>query len=567
MDTIQSPDGTPTKTYPAAGRSVLGLLFLLPALFCCLAQLLLPTLSTFLMSFQKVDVLGSKKEFVGLENYAGLFDYEMFWQATGFTLLTLLVRLLVVAIVPLLLAWAVAQFGARLRLGLRVLFMLPFALFAPVAIAVTWLMFLNPNNGFLPFEKSWAASPASARSTLLFIDALYLAGLAVSLGQMIYLPLWRRAAGTAQPTFREVSKPMLAVWAVGILGVIILSLSTFVLSFTLTRGGPVGSTNTLGLMMYQLGFVRFQMGPGASIASLILLVTLLLGIAAGLLVILTRLRLDLVDTKPASEEGSQPVSSKGNLVLPLLLVVFVLGVCLLGALPFGWLVPQAVGGNGSERLPQELSAGRLFVNSLTPPLISATLQIVIAYLAALGIGALRPLGKRSEWLLLLFSPWLFISTLPLSLVNFLRAREAHTLDSLAGSVSPLLLSVPALFVLTIFFAGRVSRRGTAAGGSTDAPDLFKQVILPSLPLTAVLWLVLAFVNGQDVLWSLLISSSPENYNVNLILLQLVGMFGADQKVLATAITSFILPVRLLFFVCLALFQVFYLDRLTLYSEE
>jgi hypothetical protein len=336
----------------------------------------------------------------------------------------------------------------------------------------------------------------------------------------------------------------------------------------LTNGGPLGSTSTLGILLYHFAFRNFQIGPGAVIASLILLVTLVLGIVAGFLVILSRLRLDLVDQGPVLEKTDQPIAPKRSRALPgivlALLGLLTLGACLFSALPFGWLILQAFGKDGLARLLEEISAGRLFINTFMPPLVTATLQVLIAYLAALGIGALRPLGKRSEWLLLLFSPWLFTSVLPLSLSSFMVAQRADLLDTFGGALSPIQLSIPALFILTIFFAGRASR---LQPGSQDAANFFKHFILPSLPLAAVLWLVLSFFNGQDVLWPLLVSASPERYNLNLMLLRLVGMYSGGDSMLVAAVTFFVLPACIFFFLCLALFQVFYLDRLTLYSEN
>jgi ABC-type sugar transport system permease subunit len=571
MEISQPHDDVSTKK-TSNGRMVLGLLLLLPALFCCSSQLLLPTVNTFLMSFQETSFFGSETEYVGLENYASLLGNETVWRAAGFTLITLLVRLFVVALVPLLLAWAASQFGRPLRLGLRILLTLPIVFFAPVAIAVAWLMFLSPARDLFPFAGSWLASPASARSTLLFIDALYLFGLASGLGLMVYLPLWRRSAATPQPTFREAWKAMLATWSIGMLGVIVLTLSTFTLNFVMTNGGPAGSTSTLGLLIYQFGFRNFDMGQAASIASLILLITLLLGTLAGSVVILTRLRLDLLGTEPALGTTVQPIIPQRSRALPgvifAFLALFTLGICLFGALPFGWLIPQASGSDGLGTLLEGISAGQVLSNTLVPPLVTATLQVLIAYLAALSIGALRPFGKRSEWLLLLFSPWLFITVPPLSLVNYVADQKAGVLDSFLGSFSPILFSVPALFILTIFFAGRAAqlRRETPEGEAPNAPDFFSYFIRPSLPLAAVLWLMLFFFNGQDIFWPLLVNISPERYNLNITLLQLVGTFRGAYGELAAAITFFVLPLCIFFFICLIPFHM-YLDRLALYTEK
>lgn len=575
METNQPRADVSITRTPSMGRLGAGLLFVLPALFCCISQLLLPTLNTFLMSFQKISFLGSEQEFVGLDNYASLFGEENFWRAAGFTLTTLLVRLFVVALVPPVLAWAVAQLGRTLRLGLRTVLTLPVILFGPVAIAVTWLMFLNPIGSPLPFEGSWLASAASARSTLLFIDALYLAGLATGLGLMIFLPLWRRPAETPAPTFREAWRPMLATWGVGILGVIVWTLSTFTLNFVLTNGGPAGATSTLGILFYQLAFRNFSMGPAASIASLILLVTLVLGLLSGLVVLISRLRLDIVNRESALEKAAPEHSERsersrgGAGVVFAVLALLTLGTCLFSVLPFGWMLSQAAGSDGVGTLLERMSAGQVLINTLVPPLVTATLQVLIAYLAALGIGALRPFGKRSPWILLLFSPWLFINLLPLSLVHFMAKQEAGRLDSLLGSVSPILFSVPALFILTLFFTGRASSlpSKTTEGTSEAAPNLWRHFILPSLPLAAVLWLMVFFFQVQDVFWPLLVSVSPERYTLNVALLRLVGVFGGADGTLAAAIAFLVLPIAIFFFLCLVPFQIFYLDRLALYTED
>lgn len=571
METTESTNDVSINQPRPNGHIALGVLLLLPALLCCISQLLVPTVNTFQMSFQKIRLLGSENMFVGMENYSYLFGDDGFRQAAGFTVTTIMVRLFIVALVPLLLAWAVSHVGRPLRLGMRVLLTLPLVLFLPAAIAVTWLLFLNPANGWFAGNGSWFASPERARTTLLFIDALYFFGLACGVGLIVFLPLWRRPADTPRPATENVWKTMLTLWMVGLLAVIAMTLSTLGLSYVMTNGGPAGSTSNLGMLIYQFGFRNFNMGPAAAVASLLLLITMLLGTIAGILLIVTRLRLDVVETRKPSDSNTQANTSPRNRSLAGLLLIalglLTVGTCLLSALPFGSLLPQAFGENGIGRLLEEVSPGRILINSLVPPLIAATLQVLVAYLAALGIGALRPLGKHSEWLLLLFSPWFFISVLPLSLASYMSRQEAGSLDTLMGSVSPILFSVPALFILTLFFAGRTSARNTIGSDAVAAPDFTQKFILPSLPLAGVIWLALLFVHGADFFWPLLVNISPERYNLNLTLLQIVGRFGGADALLATLVTLFVLPATVFFFVCLVPFQTFYLDRLTVYAEN
>ena len=158
-------------------RIILGLVLLAPSALCCLCGLVGPTIQTFITSLQEVNPLAQGAEFIGLENYSRMFQQPAFSEALGFTLSMLATRLLVVAIVPLLLAVVVNQFGRRVRIPVRLLFTVPLVLFAPVMIALAWrLIGLDPRVNLLP-EKA-LADPELARQTLLSLDGLYTFGLA-----------------------------------------------------------------------------------------------------------------------------------------------------------------------------------------------------------------------------------------------------------------------------------------------------------------------------------------------------------------------------------------------------
>ena len=562
---------TPVAKTGSIARIALGLLFLVPSLCCCVSQLLVPTLGTFWMSLQRIRPFRLEGEFIGLENYTRLFADRAFQSAIGFTLSVLVVQLLVVAVIPLGLAWAGSKLGRPLRLGLRILLTLPVALFVPETIAIIWRAISSPSAGVLPPGASLPLGVGNAPTTLLFIDALYLVGLAGGLGLIVYLPIWRRPADAPILTRKEIVKPALATWGVSLLGIMALTLSTFSLSFLLT-GGLFG-TNTLGTLLYHFAFLSAQFGPATSIATIILLAILTLGLLAGLLVLLARLRLDIVnDPPPAKEEKkddeekeSAPKQSKTlpAIIIPAALLLLALGGCLFSALPFGWLIPHAFGPRGIGPLMDQILSTPVLGNTFIPPLITATIQVLIAYLAALSLGALQPLGKRSEWLLLLFSPWLFVTMLPLSLSWFVAIQKVGLLNTSLALISPISLSVPVLFILTIFFKGRASTENDAPAKT----GFFKHFVLPSLPLVAVLWLFLLFLAWQDLFWPLIVANRLGTHPLSVMLLQLRGATGATSDTLAAAITFLVLPVCFFIFAALTSFQIFYLDRLKLYSEE
>jgi hypothetical protein len=183
----------------------------------------------------------------------------------------------------------------------------------------------------------------------------------------------------------------------------------------------------------------------------------------------------------------------------------------------------------------------------------------LAYLAALGIGALRPFGKRSELLLLPFSPWLFVTVAPLSLAAF---QVIIAQNDYLRLMPPISMSVPMLFVLTLFFKGQAAKWRAAGSGSGA---FFTQLILPSLPLVLLLLAVGLLVGMKDPLWPLLVGTGPgmKMMTAGTALIRLSTISRANAPVVAAGITVFEAPVFLCFFVIFGALQCFYLDRLAL----
>ena len=131
--------GTPVVNNSASdtGRRLLGFFLAGPATLIWILTLVLPTLQTILTSRRNTSPLGGDRGSVGWENYSRLVDDPAFGRALGFTLALTLERVLIVALVPLVLALAVNEFGRRLRIPVRMLFTVPLALFAPVSGALT----------------------------------------------------------------------------------------------------------------------------------------------------------------------------------------------------------------------------------------------------------------------------------------------------------------------------------------------------------------------------------------------------------------------------------------------
>jgi ABC-type sugar transport system permease subunit len=540
-------------------RLIGGLILLAPAALIGLGGLAGPTLATVILSLQKTSLSSAAAQFVGAQNYSLLLNDKTFGAALTYTLGLVIVRLLVVAIVPVLMALAVNRFGRAVRWPMRLLFTVPLAMFAPAAIGVVWLESLSSGLGFFK-DIGWLTSPDRARLALTFIDGLYVYGLACAAGTVIYLAALRRPEGSAAPSKR----PLVAAWITSLLAVVALTLQSFALSYVLTGGGPANSTTTLALYQYSVVFRFLRFGTGAAVATLMLAVLAVLGLGAGLIVVLAGLKLELGPWRDHQEHSQPRHQGNGAIVL--------LGVALLVSVAVGvagtWpplanILVSFQNDQAYTKAFQTLPLATAFTNTLVPPLLIVLLQLPVAYLAALGIGAVRPLGRWSEVLLLPISPWLFVTAVPLSIVAFQNVQKMHGLNTLVGLIPPLPLSVPMVFALTLFFKGQVTHwQNARLKGQSAAAATWSQLIWPSLPLVCLLAAVALLVGLQDLYWPLLISSTPSGMPFSVALIRQLHLT-TDWPLVAASITTFELPLFLWFFVALGLLQCLYLDRLIL----
>jgi hypothetical protein len=164
--------------------------------------------------------------------------------------------------------------------------------------------------------------------------------------------------------------------------------------------------------------------------------------------------------------------------------------------------------------------------------------------------------------LLPFSPWLFVTIGPLSLAAFMSLRQAGQFSTTFALLTPIWVSVPMLFVLTLFFKG-AARRWQAARteGVSAMGAFFGKVIGPSIPLALLLGGLGLLVSSQELLWSAI--ASTRQITVNVGIAKVLGQLGTTPAALAAGIRLAVLPTFALGFVVLAVLELLYVDRLAL----
>lgn len=463
---------------PAPVRTLVGLLLMLPAGLALLIGYVWPSVRTGWNSLRSGTMLGDG-EFVGLENYSTVLGEGGPGAAFGFALSLAGAPLLVLLVVAPLLAWAAHHAGRPVRLVVRLALTVPMVCFAPAALAIGWRLDR--------FDSE--AAPGTVRAAVW----LSLFGLLCGLGVMLYLAALRRRPDGSPA-------PWAAVGAVaGLLAVTVVAvaLQAFTYPLAVTGGGPGRETATPLLDTYTVGLSNIRLGAGSAQAMLVLIPVMALGVGAALLLILTRFRIEIdpsTTTTPRAADERPPREPVRVVALvgALLGLVAVLAVTVYGLWP--WLSRLgALGEIGAA------DAASMVAWTWLPPVVSTVIGVGLAAAAGFGIGALRPLGRRSELLLLPFAPWLFIGVGPLVLVKFQSAAfgPIERLDNALGMIPPVWLTVPALFLFTVLFRG-LAQQPAAAGAVAGG---YGRMWVRALPMVALAGGATWLVQSQSLLWS------------------------------------------------------------------
>jgi multiple sugar transport system permease protein len=264
--------------------------FLMPSLILCVAIVAFPTLFLLYVSFQRWVLFEPEVAFTGFGNFGSMISSTEFLESIRVTAIFVVSSTLVTLILGLALALILSE---RLRgRGLfRVVFTLP-AIIPPVVAGFAWKFLLNSEVGvvggyILPlvgFEKSIYGDPVLALGSVIMADVwcrmplmflILMAGL-----QAIPEELHEAAeidGANYWQLLKDVTLPLLK--PVIIIALIIRFIDAFNLFetiFVMTSGGPGTATQTLPLLGWKTGFQYFNLGEAASLAVIMLLITVLI---------------------------------------------------------------------------------------------------------------------------------------------------------------------------------------------------------------------------------------------------------------------------------------------------
>ncbi len=278
---------------PAEGTNA-AWLFLAPALVLIGVFFFLPVAAALLLSLTDFDIYAvassENTRFVGLDNYVQLLKTPLFWSSLRNTFYFALVGGPLTIAVSLGAALLLNAKLVRWRSVFRTIYFTPFVT-TLVAVAIVWRYLYHTRYGLLNYALGalgiepidWLGDPHWAMPAIILMAVwknfgynmlIFIAGLQ-SIPDELYDAANVDGAGPVRQ-FMNITLPMLGptLLFVGVI-TMIGYFQLFAEPYVMTQGGPLRSTTSVVLYMYEEGFRWWRMGYAAAIAFVLFVVILI----------------------------------------------------------------------------------------------------------------------------------------------------------------------------------------------------------------------------------------------------------------------------------------------------
>jgi len=259
--------------------------FVFPAIFFFLLFTAYPIVKSFILSFQKTE--GGTNSFAGLENYIRLFQDSLFYQSLTNTLIILVIQVPIMIFLALVLANLMNSALLKMKGFFRVSFFSP-AVTSLVSASVIFLLLLNPDYGIINFLLSylgidpvgWLNNSFWAKVSIVMVMVwrwtgynmiILLAGLQNISGDL-YEAARIDGAGVIRQFFSITIPQLRPVILFTTITSTIGTLQLFDEPYNLTGGGPVNSTTTITMYLYENAFQYFDFEYASAIAYVVVVV-------------------------------------------------------------------------------------------------------------------------------------------------------------------------------------------------------------------------------------------------------------------------------------------------------
>ena len=264
-------------------------LFTGPAMILYLAFFVTPLLLSLFYSMQDWNGISTTFNFVGLKNYIDVLHEEAFLDSLGFTFKYMLANMIIMNAAGLLIALALNS-NLKLKTALRGAYFLPIVISGVVVgylwniIIVRLFPIIGDWTGLELFTKNWPSYPNTAFAAIMIASVwqsfgyymmIYLTGL-----QSVPDSLLEAAAidgATPLQRFFHITVPIMRpTFTICIFLSMVNALKAFDIIYSLTFGGPYGSTTSISLQVFLDAFKRNLLSYASAKAMLFCLIIVII---------------------------------------------------------------------------------------------------------------------------------------------------------------------------------------------------------------------------------------------------------------------------------------------------
>lgn len=280
-------NGKPAMTGREKSELLWGWLFILPTVIGLIILNIIPIFQTIYQSFFKTGDFGKGNIFVGFENYSKVFGDAEVWQSLINTLKYAVVEVPFSIAIALVLAVLLNR-KMKGRSVYRTIIFLPMVA-APAAVAMVWRWLFNSDFGLINnvfhVNVKWVSDPKIAVYAVAVIGVwsilgynmvLFLSGLQEIPGD--YYEAAQIDGATGIKSFFHITIPLLSPTIFFVLVTrVIGALQVFDLMYmVMDKSNPaLDKTQSLVYLFYKYAFINKNMGYGATIVVLLLIITMI----------------------------------------------------------------------------------------------------------------------------------------------------------------------------------------------------------------------------------------------------------------------------------------------------
>ena len=272
-------------------------IFSLPALLLFIVMIGVPMVMGVTYSLTDWAGITNKINFIGLKNYARLFQDKVFYLAIKNTLYITVVTVVFQNVFGVLLAVAMTSKKVKAKGLLKVIYFIP-NLLSVVVVCYTWMYILNVHVGLfgwvlsnigitsvVKYDMLIKQMPALTIIALILVwqfsgynMTIYISGLQ-AIDQSLYESAEIDGASSVRKFFSITLPLIMPSITVCVFVNMIGCLKIFEQVYILTKGGPGTTTTTIGTFIYNSALSANQYGYGTAISTVLFLMVLVITLA------------------------------------------------------------------------------------------------------------------------------------------------------------------------------------------------------------------------------------------------------------------------------------------------